>query len=65
MFYFAVFFSDICQMLDQCCLSQRMQIENAAIREARPPVTWPRPQHVTTSPSPDHVPHRPTTSPST
>jgi hypothetical protein len=35
MFFAAVFFSDICQLLDQCCLSQRIQIENAKIDEAR------------------------------
>jgi hypothetical protein len=35
MFFFAVFFGDICQLIDQCCLSQRLQIENAAIKEAR------------------------------
>jgi hypothetical protein len=35
MFYFAVFFGDICQLIDQCCLSQRIQIENADIDEAR------------------------------
>jgi hypothetical protein len=37
MFFFAVFFGDICQLIDQCCLSQRLQIENAAIKEARTP----------------------------
>jgi hypothetical protein len=35
MFYFAVFFGDICQLIDQCCLSQRIQIENADIDEVR------------------------------
>ena len=35
MFFAAVFFSDICQLLDQCCLSQRIQIENAKIDEVR------------------------------
>jgi hypothetical protein len=35
MFFFAVFFGDICQLLDQCCLSQRLHIENADIDEVR------------------------------
>jgi hypothetical protein len=34
MFFFAVFFGDICQLIDQCCISQRIQIENADIDEA-------------------------------
>jgi hypothetical protein len=33
MFYFAVFFGDICQLLDQCCLSQLIQLQN---------VEWPQ-----------------------
>ncbi len=35
MFFAAIFFGDIYQLLDQCCLSQRIQIENADIDEAR------------------------------
>jgi hypothetical protein len=33
MFYFAVFFGDVCQLLDQCVISQLLLIQNSSIKE--------------------------------
>jgi hypothetical protein len=36
MFFFTIFFGDVCQLLDQCMLSQLLVLQSASIDEVLP-----------------------------
>jgi hypothetical protein len=59
MFYFAVFFGDICQLLDQCSLSQLVMLQNVEWPEVHEPLPPPTPPPPLFLPPPPPPPARP------